>query len=331
MSIAVISNAPVDIVSSIDSGTLAEFGLTKSICTPISWELAEKLMLHLDNSGHNSYVSPGGCGVNTAVWLKMLGLRPTLVAPFGLDNFGRLARWSISELQIKCLGYNYEGVQSLAFTLITDDKDRTFASVQGQVPTTSLAEILSHLQGTGYLLIDGYFLEHSGAIDKILNHVEQMKANGQQLIFCPNDTSVINRHGTAVSALVKAADVLLMNENEAEALFPNVSSPEVAKLLSGAGKAGAITDGPFGANIFNQTEVVYISPAEPPRDLVNTNGAGDAFAAGFVAGILHGYELTASGELGRACAGEILTCTGARPDLFQVQSAANKFGLILDY
>jgi sugar/nucleoside kinase (ribokinase family) len=324
MTIAIIANAPMNLVVSVDNSFLAEFGFTKMICTPLDWDRAELLENSIERINDDFCFSPGGCGANIAVWLKMLGIAPTLIAPFGLDINGRLARCSIAELQINCLGYNYDGAQSRTYTLITNDKERTFASVQGPVPTNILADILPYLANEPYFLVDSYYLEHDGAIEIMMPFLRRQRAIGKKFVFCPNDTSVISRHEYVMEELIDLSDILLMNENEAEALFVGTSSLNVINQLRARGKSGAITDGPLGARVFDASGIYDVPPAKPPRAQVNTNGAGDAFAAGFLAGILLDFDLRWSGELGRYCAAEILTTTSARPDVFQAQAVLQK-------
>lgn len=326
VTIAVVSNAPIDIIAPVDVSLLRKFGFAKMRCTPIDWDVAGDLEEDLEKSLVMWVLSPGGCGANIAVWLKMLGVEPVLIAPFARDSDGRQCRSSIAQHNICCIGYDYDGAQSRTFTLITDDKDRTFASVQGDVPTSSLPVMLEQIVNEAYFLIDGYFFEHEGALEAILTYLDNRPAE-QRIIFCPNDTSVIVSHEGAMKRLLDHADILIMNVNEAEMLFPDVSDAGAIKQLGAQGKIGAITDGPYGATIFDGGKHCKVNAAQPPRLEVNTNGAGDAFAAGFLAGMILGLSLEWSGELGRYCAAEILTVTPARPDPFQATAALNKLGV----
>lgn len=324
MRIGIVANAPMDLIVSVEDDLLVEFGLRRERCTKVSWATAHTLVERLDGLDGVSVLSPGGCGANIAVWLKMLGAAPTIVAPFATDEFGRTARASILEQQIRCLGYDYADVQARTFTMITADRERTFASVHGVVPTAILADILPLLAEEPYLLIDGYVLEHDGAADVLMAYLDHRKPAGQKIVFCPNDTSVILGHERVVGRLVELADCLIMNENEAEALFPNESDEVIIEQLCRRGKHGAITYDLKGATVFGPDGAHRVSPAEPPHDHVNTVGAGDAFAAGYLAGRFRNLGSRWCGELGRYCAAEILTKHSARPDLFQALAALSK-------
>lgn len=326
MTIGILSNAPIDIVARVDNDFLAEFDLIPSICTPVDWEDSQRLEARLLQLASTSTLCPGGCGANIAVWLKMFGLDPTIVAPFARDAIGRMMRSSLADRQINCLGYDYDGAQSRAYTLITDDRERTFASVRGDVPTDLLADILRHLEGERYFLIDGYYLENEGAIDGILSYLENIRPASQKIILCPNDKSVIVEHSAAIARLVELCDYIIMNESEAETLFKGASDIAIADYMRDRGQAGAITNGVYGATIFDSETTLSIEGAVAPRPKVNTNGAGDAFTAGFIAGLLWGYDLAGSGEIGRLCAGEILTVTSARPELFQAKAVLKSLG-----
>lgn len=326
MTIGILSNAPLDVVASVPTSLLAEFDLARLQCTQVEWAVARKLDSRFEELGVVPSRIPGGCGANIAAWLKLLGFNPTIVAPFARDLEGRLVRSSLTDLHIDILGYDYDGDQSRAYTLITEDRERTFASVSGDVPTDILPHALRHMRGEAFFLIDGYYLENEGAIDGLIAFLESDRIENQKVILCPNDTSVLRQHDTSIERLLDYTDCLIMNEIEAGELFGPDCDFEIADYLSEQGKLGAITDGVFGATIFDKAGAHAIKQAHEPRPKVNTNGAGDAFAAGFIAGMMWGLDLTGCGELGRLCAGEILTATGARPELFQARDVLKACG-----
>jgi sugar/nucleoside kinase (ribokinase family) len=153
----------------------------------------------------------------------------------------------------------------------------------------------------------------------VKTYLREFRPATQKVVLCPNDRSVIVDNRQAILDLLDLADYVIVNETEAEELF-GMSDHDIAAQMRERGKVGAITNGIYGATIFDATETLEVDAAEPPRARENNNGAGDAFAAGYLAGIIWGYDLRSAGEIGRFCAGEILTVVGARPDEYQARA-----------
>jgi sugar/nucleoside kinase (ribokinase family) len=105
-----------------------------------------------------------------------------------------------------------------------------------------------------------------------------------------------------------------MNRNEAAYLYPGLSSEAVAAELRARGIRGAITEGEKGALLFDAEETLHIGPGSLGEPVVNTNGAGDAFTAGYVHGLDRGLSLADTAQLATSCAAEILMTHGARPE-----------------
>src|ERR1044072_4927777 len=122
-------------------------------------------------------------------------------------------------------------------------------------------------------------------------YLREERPIGQQIVFCPGDVSVLTDAADACATVLERCSHLVMNRNEAAALFPGASDAEIVAALRARGVSGAITKGEDGALLFDTAETLHIGSAHLGRPIVNTNGAGDAFTAGYMHGLDQGLPL----------------------------------------
>ncbi len=274
-----------------------------------SFELRETL-----ESRHAPAFLPGGCGANMAAGLRTLGSEVSVVAPFGNDSYGAFARRDLESRGVTVRGFAYEGPHSLIYTLITEDRERTFADYCHGVPY-DLLEPARLLDDEHIVAIDGYLLLRLGVAEGLRAWLTEPRPANQKLVFCPGDVSVLVDAKKIADLAIERCDHLVMNRNEAHTLFPGLSDDEIAATLRARGISGAVTKGEEGAMLFNAHETLHVPKARLDRPIVNTNGAGDAFTAGYMHGIDRDLPLAETARLATACAAQILVIEGARPPL----------------
>jgi sugar/nucleoside kinase (ribokinase family) len=257
---------------------------------------------------------PGGCGANMAAGLRTLGSEVSVVAPFGNDSYGALARRDLEARGVTIRGFDYDGPHSLIYTLITEDRERTFADYCHGIPYDLLASARL-LDDEHIVAIDGYLLLRLGVAEGIRTWLSEPRPAHQELVFCPGDVSVLADAADIAMLAIERCDHLVMNRNEAHALFPGMNDAEIVETLRARGIAGVVTKGEEGAMLFDADDVIHVGKARLDRPIVNTNGAGDAFTAGYMHGIDRGLPLTETARLATACAADILVIEGARPPL----------------
>jgi sugar/nucleoside kinase (ribokinase family) len=308
--VGIIAHAPVDVVAEGCDSLLAPYGLARNECTTIpverSFTLAEEIAACAPR-----YL-PGGCGANMAAWLAKLGSHVAVVAPFGNDRYAGMARDDLESRGVNILGFDYDGPHSLIYTLITEDRDRTFADYCHGVDY-DLIDSARLLAGQKIVSIDGYLLLRPGASAGVAQYLREVRPIGQQIVFCPGDVSVLKDAPTAAT-VIERCDHLLLNRHEAHALFPGLSEREAAEVLRARDVSGAITMSEQGALLFNAEQLLQVPATGLTGAIVNTNGAGDAFASGYVHGIDRGLSLAEIGRIATACAAQILVVEAARPE-----------------
>lgn len=292
---------------------MAEFELRKLECTTM--ELARSFALRetLETRYRPKFL-PGGCGANMAAGLRRLGSEVSVVAPFGHDAYGALARGDLEARGVTIRGFDYDGPHSLIYTLITEDRERTFADYCHGVPYDLLAAA-RRLDDEHIVAIDGYLLLRMGVADGIRAWLTEPRPANQEIVFCPGDVSVLLDAAEIAMLAIERCDHLVMNRNEAAALFPGMNDAGIVEALRARGISGAVTKGEEGALLFDAHDVLRVGRAQLDRPIVNTNGAGDAFTAGYMHGIDRGLPLAETARLATACAAEILVIEGARPPL----------------
>ena len=282
-----------------------------------SFELREIL-----ETRHRPAFLPGGCGANMAAGLRTLGSEVSVVAPFGNDSYGAFAKRDLESRGVTIRGFDYDGPHSLIYTLITEDRERTFADYCHGVPY-DLLEPARLLDDEHIVAIDGYLLLRQGVADGMRDWLTEPRPANQQIVFCPGDVSVLLDAKAIADLAIERCDHLVMNRNEAHTLFPGLSDDEIAAALRARGISGAVTKGEEGALLFNAHEALHVGKARLDRPIVNTNGAGDAFTAGYMHGIDRDLPLAETARIATNCAAQILVIEGARPPLVLTPEAVD--------
>lgn len=308
--VGIIAHAPVDVVIEADYAFLETFGLARHECTTMTRLARDGLAAAVESMPR--VVLPGGCGANMASWLARLGSDTAVVAPFGQDANGAMARRDLESRGVRVAGFDYEGPHTLIYTLITPDRERTFAAWYHGVRYDITAAVQA-LRDEREVIVDGYLLFQPGVAEGLRAYLAERPA-GQQVVFCPGDVSVLAEMAADARFVLERCDHLVMNRNEAAYLYPGLSSEAVAAELRARGVSGAITEGENGALLFNPAESLHIPPASLGEPVINTNGAGDAFTAGYVHGLDRGLTLAETAQFATSCAAEILMTHGARPE-----------------
>lgn len=308
--ISVIGNVPVDLLAHVTDEFLAEHGLTKGVNTTIDEAQQARLLAATQYT-----VIPGGCGANVAACMGLLGLQVQMIGPFGDDEYGRFALQSLKECGVQCYETPQPTSTQIVFIFLTPDGDRSFAAFyddRTDVPVSTLEAFLT-TRPAGPVLLDGYKLLYPRYCDSIVEYVTGSLHDTVPFVMCPNDAGVIKAVPEAVKALYKRSTHVVMNQLESDHLFLDHNLVNPLKNIQNDGKFGAITNGSRGAELFTPDRVINMPSALDPVRFVDSNGAGDAFTAGYMYGVVHGFGLEEQGRIASLCAAEVLSVDGARP------------------
>ncbi len=308
--ISVIGNVPVDLLAHVSDDFLAEHGLTKGVNTTISHDQQNRLLKATQYS-----VIPGGCGANVAACMGLLKLPVQMIGSFGDDEYGAFALQALKDSGVHCYETPQKASTQIVFIFLTPDGDRSFAAFyddETDVPVSELEAFLT-TRPDGPVLLDGYKLLYPRYCDSIVNYVTGSLHDTVPFVMCPNDVGVIKAVPEAVKALYKRSTHVVMNQMESDQLFSDHNLVNPLKNIQNNGKSGAITNGSRGAELFTPDRVIQVPSALDAALFIDSNGAGDAFTAGYMYGVVHGLDLEEQGKIASLCAAEVLAVDGARP------------------
>lgn len=308
-----IGNACVDIVAQIDDAFLNAWGFPKSICTHLPLERADALEAALPAP---DYI-PGGCGANTAAIISALGGKSAFIGPVAADRIGEMFLCEMAARNIHYTGKpdTAPGAGSTRiFALITPDAERSFAAYYGVQEDLCEEDVDEDVASqSAFMYLDGYALNSRRGEETFLKAAEISRKAGKTVVFSPSDLSILQKYPQTVKSVCSVSDMILCNQTEAQFLTGAGNITDALNGLRSMFKGGAVTAGADGAFVFGNGGIRQVPAATPPGPVCDTNGAGDAFAGGYLFGLSHCYDMEKAARLGNRCAAGIITHAGARP------------------
>jgi sugar/nucleoside kinase (ribokinase family) len=309
-----IGNAIVDVIANGSDEFLAAEGLTKGSMRLIDAEEAERLYAHM---GPAHQVSGGSAG-NTAAGVAALGGRAGFIGQVAPDQLGEFYRHDLTSAGVEFITPAADVGQPTArsMILVTPDGHRTMNTFLGaaqHLPAGALDE--QQIRDSGILYLEGYLWDPETPRYTMVRAIEVAREAGRKVAFTLSDMFCVDRHRDGFNQLLdnRRIDILFANQAEIEALA-GVAHLESA-VAAIAPKVGTlvVTRSEEGALATRNGERADAA-AEPIDELVDTTGAGDLFAAGFLLGTARGLSLERSLRLGAIAAAEVIQHYGARPE-----------------
>jgi sugar/nucleoside kinase (ribokinase family) len=314
LDVLTIGNAIVDVIADTTDEFLEAEGLTKSSMRLIDAEEAERLYSHMGPAREVS----GGCAGNTAAGIAAFGGRAGFVGGVAADQLGAFYRHALTaagvEFTTPALDVGVPTARSMI--LVTPDGHRTMNTFLGaaqHLPASALDERQIHDAAAIYL--EGYLWDPETPRYAMIRAIEVARSAGRKVAFTLSDTFCIERHRDGLNQLIDGGkiDVLFANQAEIEMLagLPHLGS--AVEAVRGKVETLVVTRGEHGAVATRDGEQAEVA-AEPVREVIDTTGAGDLFAAGFLFGYTRGRSLEQSLKLGAIAAAEVIQHYGARPE-----------------
>lgn len=305
-----IGNAIVDVISSVDDAFLTERGMTKGTMRLVGRDEAEALYAAMPPGVESS----GGSAANTAASAARLGLRVAFAGKVAEDQLGAVFRHDIRASGVRFDTPPAQGAESTARSLIlvTPDGQRTMNTYLGAAAGFSEADLEAELIARSRVIyLEGYLFDPPAAQAAFRKAAEIARAAGGKVAISLSDPFCVGRHRAAFLDLLGGIDILFANEAEITSLFETVDFAAAAEAAAARVPLAVLTRSERGSLIVAGTERAMV-PAAPAR-VVDTTGAGDAYAAGFLAGYCRGLGLAESGWLGARAAAAVIGHFGARP------------------
>jgi sugar/nucleoside kinase (ribokinase family) len=325
--VVAIGNAIVDILSQSDDAFLTEQGMTKGAMQLIfSPEDADALYAKM---GPGREVS-GGSAANTLAGIAALGGKCAFIGQVADDQLGQVFAHDIRAAGIRFDTAERAGAPTTGRCLIfvTPDGQRTMNTFLGAshfLPEAAIDRAL--IADAAYLYIEGYLWDPEEPRAAMRAAIDVARGAGRKIAFTLSAEFVIDRYRADFHALIDAGliDVLFANEAEIMALTETSDVDAAIAAVQDKVPTVVVTLAEKGACAIRGGERTTV-PAVPIATVVDTTGAGDLFAAGFLHAQARGDNLEASLKLGALCAAEIISHFGARPQVDLKALAAEKLG-----
>jgi len=313
--VVAIGNAIVDILAQAEDSFIEEIGVAKgSMQLMFSPEEADALYAKM---GPGREIS-GGSAANTVAGIAALGGKAAFIGQVADDQLGTVFAHDIRAAGVEFATAVRPGQPTTARCLIfvTPDGQRTMNTFLGAsqfLPAAALDEAV--IANGAILYLEGYLWDPEEPRAAMRKAIDIARANGRKVAFTLSDVFCISRHGGDFRKLIEEGliDILFANENELLALCEHEGFEDAVAHIHGKVPLLVVTRGEHGAMALQGTERVEVK-AEPIDRLVDTTGAGDMFAAGFLFGQAQGRGLEESLRLGAICAAEIIQHYGARAE-----------------
>jgi sugar/nucleoside kinase (ribokinase family) len=319
LDVVTVGNALVDVLSHASDDDLERLGLVKGSMELV--DLARSAAVY-DGMGAGVEVS-GGSGANTAVGVAALGGRVGYIGKVADDEFGAtfihdIGAAGVEEAWISKVAASQtagaEQATGRCLILVTGDGERTMATHLGVASALGPEDLDEGLLRRGQVVyLEGYLWDQPPAKKALRRAMEVAHSADALVALTLSDSFCVTRHRRDFLDLLHGEiDVLFANEEEATMLFDVASFDDAVSALEETGLLAAVTRGAAGSVVVAASGPVAVA-AEPLAQVVDTTGAGDLYAAGFLYGLTHGYDPARCGQLGGLCAGEIISHIGARP------------------
>ena len=314
LDVLAIGNAIVDVITDADDAFLSDQGLDKGSMRLIDADEAERLYALMAPGKEAS----GGSAGNTAAGLAALGLRAGFIGQVADDQLGAIYRHDITAQGVEFLvdPRGDVGPTARCLILVTSDAQRTMNTFLGAAQMLRSDAIdPAAIADAAILYLEGYLWDPAEPRAAMEAAIDAARAAGRKVAFTLSDTFCVDRHRADFHRLIDEGriDILFANEAELAAMTGTDDFDDGVAELSAKVPVLVVTRGADGAIAVSGDERASV-PAEPVAQLVDTTGAGDLFAAGFLAGQARGLGLEPSLKLGAIAAAEVISHYGARPE-----------------
>jgi len=321
-----IGNAIFDVLVKTDEGFLAAHGMTKGGMALIDEARAAAIYRDMGPATEMS----GGSAANTIVGIASLGARAAYVGKVKDDQIGRLYAHDI-----RAAGVAFETkaaadgpATGCSYILVTGDGERTMNTYLGAAQDLTTADIdPAEIAASRFIYLEGYLWDPANAKEAFVKASRIAHESGREVALTLSDSFCVDRYRGEFLDLMRGGtvDIVFANEAELHSLYQSSDFDGALAQLRRDVKLGVVTRSEKGCVVTTGDGVTAV-PAFPIETLVDTTGAGDLFAAGFMFGLVRGAGFENAGRLGALAAAEVIQHIGARPQV-SLKELAQQHGL----
>ena len=306
-----IGNAIVDVLTTTDDSVLERLSLNKGSMTLIDANKAKELYEITTNRIQRS----GGSVANSLACIAQLGGKTAFIGRVRNDELGEIFTEEISTTGtiFKTPTSSVGPSTARCIIFITPDAQRTMCTYLGASVLLEPRDLdFSAVREAKILYLEGYLWDNPAAKDAFIKAAEIAKNAGRKVALSLSDSFCVNRHRESFVKLVgNHIDILFANEDEIKALYKTSSLNTAIEELKQTCDLAAITIGKKGSILISSGKEINIDPFIFGK-AIDTTGAGDLYAGGFLKGLADGLKPEISARIGSICAGHIVTQLGSR-------------------
>jgi adenosine kinase len=321
-----IGNAIFDVLVQTDEAFLAGHGMTKGGMALIDEARAASIYRDMGPATKMS----GGSAANTIVGIASLGARAAYVGKVRDDEVGRLYTHDIRAAQVAFETRAASGgpATGCSYILVTPDGERTMNTYLGAAQELVPGDIdPAQIEAAAIVYLEGYLWDPKSAKEAFVKAATIAHGAGRQVALTLSDSFCVDRYRDEFLELMRkgTVDLIFANEAELHSLYQTSDFDTALKQLRKDIKLGIVTRSEKGCVVVSSDGVIAV-PAFPIKKMVDTTGAGDLFAAGFLFGLVRDAGFENAGKLGALAAAEVIQHIGARPQV-SLKELAQKNGL----
>ncbi len=307
-----IGNALVDVIAHAEDRFITRHALVKGSMTLIDTDRALELYRALGSAIEMS----GGSAANTMTGVASFGGRAGYIGKVSADDLGDVFAHDLRAVGVRFkAGDKNSGVPTgRCIIVVTPDAERTMNTYLGASSMLNEDDLDEGMIAAGKVLyMEGYLFDRTEAKQAFRRAAEVAHDHGRQVSLTLSDSFCVDRHRSDFRALVAdQVDVLFGNRGELVSLYETETFDQAVELVRQECQLAVVTTGADGCLIIGGDEIVSV-PAQPVTEVLDTTGAGDLFAAGFLYGFTRGMALAECGRLGALAAAEVISHVGPRP------------------
>ena len=310
--VAAIGNAMLDLVCEVSEQFLSQEGISKGVMNLVSMERSNNILKLVQPIKETA----GGSAANTISTLSKLGLKTGYIGKIADDPKGKVFKKDLIDSSIfyntEFLNKSNTEATGKCIVLITPDKERTMNTYLGATEFLTSNDIDEELIAQSeWLYLEGYRFDGQKSKEAFYKAIEIAKKNKTKIAITLSDSFCVDRHRSDFIYLLNAsADIVFCNEDELKSLYQIQDIQKAQEFIAGSISCLACTCAERGAYLFHGSSTRKISTNKV--SVIDTTGAGDSFAAGFLYGLSKNFTFDKCAPFGNAIAGEVLKVYGPR-------------------
>jgi adenosine kinase len=319
-----VGNAIFDVLVKTDEAFLASHGMTKGSMALIDEARAASIYRDMGPATEMS----GGSAANTIVGISSLGARAAFVGKVKDDQIGQMYAHDIRAAGVAFTTKPASDgpATGCSYILVTGDGERTMNTYLGAAQRLSPADIdAAEVAASRIVYLEGYLWDPKEAKDAFVKASKIAHEAGRQVALTLSDAFCVDRYRGEFVELMQSGtvDLIFANEAELHSLYQTSDFDTALKQLREDAKLGVVTRSEKGCVVASKDGVIAV-PAATIETIVDTTGAGDLFAAGFLFGHVRGFGFENAGKLGALAAAEVIQHIGARPQVSLMELARQR-------